>query len=363
MLKILLLMEKGEPNGASWYRYVQFAKKANELGIADVQYIDLKLSEKDLTTVLNKADVYFSRVSSPVLPVVLKDDKRKKRVVIDMDDSLDDVDPLSDHYSGLGIKEVQLADGTYLWKDHVGGFNAWRNRMRVEEYKENLTKADALICTTFELKNYLEQFNKVCAVIPNAINFDLFPKVTDPLKRGKRLGWSGGSSHYSDLAELQTTLKVLMESNVDLSLYLYGVHFKGITKDLPQDRVITKGWVQSEAHGYRLACSDWDLGFCAIRDTTFNRMKSSVKYYELAALGVCTIARNIPPYSDDIVHGENGILYDSPQDFGLKVQEMLNDPMLRLRIGEAGYQYVRENRDLEKITREWVEFLEGVAHG
>lgn len=361
MIKILLLMEKGEPNGASWYRYTQFAKKANELGIADVQYIDLSLSEEDLTKVLEKADVYFARVSSPALDIVFEQ-KDRKLVVIDMDDGLDDIDPLSEHYSGLGTKEIVLKDGTYLWKDHVGGFNAWRNRMRVDSYKERLGKADALICTTLELRNYLEQFNKVVAVIPNAIDFDIFPKVKDP-KKGKeiRLGWSGGSSHFSDLQEVRESLMELMRVNPNLHFYIYGVPFKGVIKDMPQDRVHTGGWVSPQAHGYRLACSDWDIGICPIRDTGFNRLKSSIKYYELSALGVCGVCRNIPPYSDDIVDGENGILYNTPQEFTEKVQKLIDDPILRLRVAESAYSYTKEHRTLENITGEWVGFLEGVA--
>ncbi len=98
-----------------------------------------------------------------------------------------------------------------------------------------------------------------------------------------------------------------------------------------------------------------ELGFL------LNRNKSSVKFYELASLGVSCVARGIPPYSDDIVDGYSGLLYNSPEEFEAKVSELIEDPIKRVTMSSNAQKYVRDNRNLEDITRDLVTFLQGVS--
>lgn len=361
MIRALVLQQIGNPDGCAWYRLLQFTKSANRQKLADCQYLDLNLEEDDLKAVLLKADVFLVRLSS-MLPMVLdhlKEQDIKKPVVLDIDDAIDDINPLADHYRTYGTKEVQLKDGSWLWKDGVGGFDHFSNRGRVEAYRECINRADAIITTTFGMKEWLEYETKApIAIIPNAVNLDLFPKANDPNKKEIRLVWSGGASHFADLQEIEPALARVMAKYPNLHYYSYGMHFGAIARNLPKDRYHTAGWVHPEAHGYRLACLDPDISICPLIDSEFNRVKSSIKYCEMSALGVPTLAKNIPPYADDIKDGENGLLYDGIDDFEVKLSELVEDGMLRIRLGQSAQDYVRANRQLDDITKDWVEFLE-----
>lgn len=206
MIRALVLQQIGNPDGCAWYRLLQFTKSANRQKLADCQYLDLNLEEDDLKAVLLKADVFLVRLSS-MLPMVLdhlKEQDIKKPVVLDIDDAIDGINPLADHYRTYGTKEVQLKDGSWLWKDGVGGFDHFSNRGRVEAYRECINRADAIITTTFGMKEWLEYETKApIAVIPNAINLDIFPKVQDPVKKEIRLVWSGGAC-VDDKTEILT---------------------------------------------------------------------------------------------------------------------------------------------------------------
>lgn len=361
MLRALILSQK-KYDGVTWYRHLQFANMARKLKLADIQFLDFNIPDDKFIQVLTSCDIFMTRLTPyfEVLEEKFEFFKLKKPVIVDMDDGLENIDPLSDMYRSLGTEEVVLPDGTFLWKNGQSGFDVYENRDRLETFKEMLGRVTAVTTTTFTLKNYIEQYNKNVVIIPNAIEEKNFP-VLEKQHKEIRLMWSGGSSHYSDLAEIKPALDRLMFKYPNLHFYILGVAFNGITKDMPQDRVHRMDWVQADGHGFRLACMQADIGICPLRDTPFNRNKSSVKFYELAALNVACVARNIPPYSDDIVDGSTGLLYNNVADFEDKVSELIDNPIQRMAIAENGRRYVKENRSLEEITKDLVLFLEGVS--
>lgn len=357
--KILIL---STPNygGVSWYRHQQFAYKAKELGLADIQYMNFDLDPLSYDRVMSMADVIYTRLA-PNLPAIIQ--KYKTPVVIDLDDSLDDHDPLSDTYRAMGTQEVQLADGTWLWKDGERGFDLEGNIERSNLLKKALSKVHGATTTTITLKDYIAQYNENVAIIPNAINPTLFADVTDNTK-GKdevRMVWSGGSTHYSDLMEIKPSIAKLMDKYPNLHLYVVGTLFKGFVKGLPPERVHTSPWLRADGHGFRLSCIDGDIGICPINDTPFNRNKSSVKFYEYSASGMATVAKGIPPYTDDIADGRNGFLYHSREEFEDKVSLLIDDPLKRAEIASESLRYVTTHRNIENITKDWANYLKAVA--
>jgi len=355
----LLVLQPYEDNGCGWYRTRQFALLAKENGL-DVQYIDLTLSEADLYQTIEQADAYFLRLSDLVAIEVFEQfswDKIKKPIFLDIDDNYEEIDPLSDLYRAYGTHDVQLADGTYLWKDGEN-LDIKKNEERLANYQKIMEKCTAVFVTTFELKNYAERYNKTVIIIPNAVNLDLFPKVKDTTKGSEiRLLWSGGSTHYPDLLEIREALENLMARNLNLHLYILGVPFNGIIKNMPKDRVHPMGWVKPDGHSYRLACIDADIAICPLKDFSFNYYKSSIKYYETSALRVANVCKNIPPYKDDIADGQNGFLYSTPDEFQAKVQELIDDPIKRMEIGNNGYEYVKRHRQVKPIAQDWATFI------
>lgn len=361
MIKVFILNEK-KYDGVTWYRYVQMANKAKELGLAQVEFINPHVTEEQLAQILANTDIYLARANPSMLAIrgILDKFNVSKPLVIDMDDGFDNVDPFADIYRNLGTKDVQLEDKTYLWQDGVNGFDIKANKERVKTFKDVISGADMVTVTTFELKNYVAKFNPKVAVIPNSIDLEKFPQVKVD-RKDIRLVYAGGSTHYADLMMIKPALDELMRNNPNLHFHFLGVPFKGVTKDMPQDRVHSYGWVNADAHGYRLACIDGDIGICPLQDTKFNRLKSSVKYYEYSAVGMATVATDIPPYSDDIINKSTGLLTTST-DFYTSVQSLIDDPVLRTKLAGDAYEYVKRNRSLEDITRDWVALLEGVIN-
>lgn len=361
-MRVLILGKQGN-DGCSWYRLTQFKESAGRQGLADVQFVDPNLSEEDLARVFSAADIYVTRLGEHTIDIFSGLGEIKKPIVVDIDDRYDLINPYSDSYVSLGTEEVKLSDGRYLWKDGEAEFSVVANRKKLMDFQEVMRRASAMMVTTFELRNYALQYNPSVAVIPNAIKSSLFPLVKDTTKpNGEvRMLWAGGSSHYADLAEVADTLTELMRSYPQLHFYFLGVPFEGIVKNMDPKRVHSYPWIEPHGHGYRLACMGADIGLCPLVDMEFNRAKSSVKYYEYSAVKMATVAKNIPPYSDDIKHNYSGILYDTPADLYKNVSELIEDPVKRLQMAENAYQYVLKERNIDEITKDWVSYLKGIS--
>lgn len=358
-MKKLLILQPYEDNGCGWYRTRQFAQLGKENGL-DAQFIDMSLSEEGLFNAIETADAYLLRLSDLVAIEVFEQfewDKINKPIFLDIDDNYENIDPMSDLYRAYGTRDVQLEDKSYLWKDGVN-LDIKKNTKRLEKYQMIMKKATAIFVTTFELKNYAHKYNETVVIIPNAINFDLFPKVKDVNKNNEiRLLWSGGSTHFPDLLEIRPQLENLMRENLNLHLYILGVPFNGIIKNMPKDRVHPMGWVKPDGHGYRLACIDADIAICPLKDFAFNYYKSSIKYYETSALRIPNVCKDMPPYKDDITDGQNGLLYSTPLEFQEKVQSLIDNPIKRIELGYNGYEYVKRHRSLENIAKDWATII------
>lgn len=361
-MKKALILKPHAFDGCTWYRLDQFRKSSLEQKLLDVQFMDFRLSVDMIQKALNMADAYIVRLSDLTTHTLLDNISifsLKKPVILDIDDNYDIVDPLSDLYVIYGTEEVRIG-GEYLWKDGENGFYIKKNKERLKRFHDVMRKVTAIITTCFELKNYAEKFNKNVVIIPNAIDFDLWPKLD--IRRGNdiRIVWSGGATHYPDLIEVAPVLEDIMRDYPNVHFYMYGVSFGGVVKNMPKDRVHEKGWVNADGHGYRLACVDPDISICPLKDMPFNYFKSSIKYYEMSALSVPTVAKNMPPYSDDISHGGNGLLYSALSEFRDNLKNLIENPIERIRIGNNAYNYVKIYRDVHKIAKEWAGFINNV---
>lgn len=362
MYKNLILSPKGF-DGCSWYRLIQFQRNANRRNLIHSEFIDHTLPQNTLENLISSADIYTLRLNSLVSHTiydVLFSKTRKKPLVLDIDDNYEDVDPLSDLYRVYGTREIELKDGIMLWENNEH-FNIKENEERLVKYTDIMSNVDAIFVTTFKLREYALRYNKNVIVIPNSIDFDIFPSLRRD-KKTIRIVWAGGSSHYPDLIEVKDSLIRIMNKYPNVEFHILGVPFKGVVKDLPSNRVFSYGWINADGHGYRLSSIAGDIGICPLKDVTFNYYKSSIKHYEYASVGMATLAKNMEPYSDDIQNEKSGLLYDSINDFEDKLEYLITHPIERISMASEAYNYVKRNRNIDVITSDWADALNGIVH-
>lgn len=261
-----------------------------------------------------------------------------------MDDDVFDIDPYSDAYVLFGKKEVKHGD-KYLWKDGVN-INIKANINYLNNLEKFLARADIVTVSTERLKEKYSKYNSNIIVVPNAIDEKdwVVPNFKD--HEEIRIGWTGGTSHYSDWYEIKDDIERLAKEYPKIKFVIGGTKFDGIFKNIDPKQVEYWGWVDATGHGFRVAMMDLDLAIIPLKDSSFNSNKSCIKFYEFSSLKIPTICSNVPPYSDE-----------APQEslsnnFYESVKYYIENKEKAKEMAEKNYQWVKENRNQDKISKE-----------
>jgi glycosyltransferase involved in cell wall biosynthesis len=107
-----------------------------------------------------------------------------------------------------------------------------------------------------------------------------------------------------------------------------------------------------------------NIALLPLEPTRFNRHKSDLKFIECAMHGTAVLA-SATVYGNTIIHGETGLVYNSADEFGPLLTQLIDDVPLRCRLGQNARQYVAENRLLARhfhARYEWYRQMFGRRH-
>ena len=359
----------GADDGACGHYRAQLPMgKIKEKALAEVFKIEKASTLEQLDHALTYGDVIFCPHLSDerVIEVMKQVQKDGKKMVVDFDDDIFNISPLSPHYEECGTENVQYAlpDGSKipLWKDDEKGFDIQRNKAHLERIKEVLTMADLVTTTTDILADRFGEFNSNVKVLPNCIDTDLWQPLDLKRKDDEiRLYWSGGSSHYEDWLILQDVLPAIMEKYKNVKLVLMGHHFKGTTKGIPADRIEFHPWVPTAAYPYKSAILNPDIAIIPLQDNLFNSCKSAIKWIEMGALGVPSVVSHVSPYKE-IDNGENAVFIENndPAAWIEGISLLIEDSILRNKIGGEARQTVFNKFDINKRCQDWIDAYRSV---
>lgn len=354
MLKLLSITR--DPGACTHIRLRQIVNEIEKKNLAKVWQFDVKDNIPEAEKIFNDgayhADIiWFGRnISENIINSAEELQKLGKKIILDLDDNVFDISPWSAHYETFGTEEVSI-DGKAVWKDKIN-INIPANRARQEQYKKFLSIASAVSVTTPVLMDQYKPYAKKIFVFPNAIDMKAWDcKQTlqrDPNKI--RIFWQGGVSHYEDFWEIIEVIPEITKKYPQVQWVMMGASWEHFWKDIPKDRYEYLDWVHIEGYPYRMQLVGADIGICPLRDTSFNRCKSSIKYYEHAALGIPTVASNMSPYADDIEDGKTGYLASSKDEWIEKLSRLIEDPVERNRIGGEAKRYVERERSVEVVA-------------
>lgn len=303
----------------------------------------------------------IARPSEPqMLDLIREMQARGTRVVIDYDDDMFHISPLSPHYAEFGTHEVaaRLPNGEQVtvWQDGVASFSLAANRQRLDLIKRCVEQADLVTVTTERLADCYRPYTDRVAVLPNCVDLTVWKRLPLQPRAGLRLGWHGGSSHYEDWCLLTQGLPEVMAAYPDLTLVIFGTKFDGTLKAIPADRIEFHRWVPTPAFPYKLAALDLDVAMIPLAETAFNTCKSPIKWVEYAALEVPAVTSHVSPYRE-IATEKNGVFIEAnaPDAWVRGLCLLVEDAMARAAIGYAARQTVEASFDIDRECSRWDE--------
>lgn len=299
-----------------------------------------------------------------------------KKVVIELDDNLFDVDPWNEKYNLFGTEEKYVTvkdddpevqkrfidnskefdwmrntkhkDGSItfdMWRDGHGDFSLKENRTKYLSTLKLLNIVDLITITTPELG---KQFRKLApktkmAILPNYIDFERWLPMEKNESDEIRIGWQGGSAHFDDLRLIINDLIAIHKKynsgeKKKVRFCFMGVQFDSLFQSF-EDQTDYFPW-HGDIETYPLLVREMklDIALAPLRNTVFNRGKSPLKWCEYSALNIPTIASDIV-YGDYIKHGKTGLVAREGEWFK-HIDELIQDKEKRLMLAEKAFDRV-----------------------
>jgi glycosyltransferase involved in cell wall biosynthesis len=290
------------------------------------------------------------------------------KFITDYDDNLFAVSPLSPHYKDFGTEEVRFKadDGSILdvWIDGKN-LDIKENKKRQDNVKRCVESVDAVFVTTELLADVYRQYTDKVYVLPNSIDLSLWESVKIKRKNPDevRLYWSGGSSHYEDVILLQEALTEIVKKYPEVTVVMMGMDFKGVRKNIPEDRFEFHNWVSTPAYPYKTILMDADISLIPLRDTEFSRCKSNIKWVEQGALLVPSVTSLVSPYKE-WYNGTNGVFVEnnSTQGWVDGISYLIENPIERWSMGAEARKTVEQHFDIKSNVTKWYLALEEIIY-
>lgn len=276
-----------------------------------------------------------------------------------------------------GVKVVYEIDDIY---EHIPVANidpryrAMCSRETTKAVGRMLSLCDLITVSTPELGAWARKFtNKQIVWLKNTLDLSMWPVVKKEPSDDVMIGYAGASQHVLDLDVLGGSLHQMHRRHGDkVSFGFMGYIPKDMwnLEELCDAGVYFKAGVPFLEYPSALSNLGYDICLAPAADNIFNSCKSELKYLEYSAMGLPTIASDIPPYRRAIgntsIIGEDfysvgknnrcrGILVkNKPRCFLSAMEWLWSNPEMRQWIGSNARKYVEKNYNIELYVDKWL---------
>lgn len=222
-----------------------------------------------------------------------------------------------------------------------------------------ITVADLVTTTTATLAHTLRRFNPNVVVLPNYLDdrdWQLRPPRLKPVEAPAVIGYMGSDTHLPDLESLTPVFLHLADRfGRRVQFRFFGCRPPEAILALPQTEWLPEQIFDYPRWGAYTQEQDCDILVAPLLGSLFNRCKSAVKLLEYSTLGVACVASRLAPYEPVIVHGVNGFLASTLDEWEGCLARLVEDPNLRFVLASRLQETIRESWLLSDHAGRWVE--------
>lgn len=284
---------------------------------------------------------------------------------------------------------------------------------------ETFKLCDYVTTTTSIFANEIKKFNKNVAIIPNALasNHQMWNGTDAKQTEKVRITWIGGSSHHSDLKNLESDMNRL-HADVELKdkyqIILCGFDVRGsATQIMPDGSEISRKILPHESiwnsfeeiftTNYSICNEDYvkylkkftkesyknqseadlnyirrwtlpltqygkhydycDICLAPLDENMFNHCKSELKIIEAGFKKKVLVAQDYGIYHELIKNGENGILIPTKENnkgWYKALKKLILDKDYRESLANNLHEFVVKTYTLDNVTKDRVKFYEQI---
>ena len=238
-------------------------------------------------------------------------------------------------------------------------FKHVEDRKAVKQLELTMRVADGLICSTEWLARRYRTFNHRVYVCRNGLDLGRYA-MTLPFREAPVIGWAGATGHRFAVEPWLDAVVDVMRERPEVGFVSIGQNFhETVAAHVGEDRCTGVPFTMLEA--YPAAMTLMDIAIAPAGKSNFFRGKSDLRFLEAGALGIATVAD--PDVYPTLVHGETGLHAATPEEARRHLLALVDDRDLRERLGGAARRYVRAERGMDVMSRQWASVLRDVTGG
>lgn len=224
---------------------------------------------------------------------------------------------------------------------------------------EQMKLSDGVICSTPYLKDLYGSLNGNIDVVENVMDLSLWrvPAVP-PVRQRVTIGWVGGATHSEDLEMVWGPIQKVLKDRPNAEFKcLHGI--PPFIKRGKQVKTI-KAFRPISNYPKWVTGHKFDIGIAPLVDNNFNRGKSNLRWLEYSSMRIPTVASPLPHFAESISHGETGFLAGSFDEWVEKLELLIDNADLRLQMGKAARQEVKERWSLKSLGGKYMNVIKGL---
>jgi glycosyltransferase involved in cell wall biosynthesis/peptidoglycan hydrolase CwlO-like protein len=228
-----------------------------------------------------------------------------------------------------------------------------------------LIDVDLVTVSTEHLKNDLIDINPNISVLQNYFDPDLWDLKTTATHQEsdtKKILYMGSHTHAADIELVSDALvRVAKEAGNKVEFVFIGVKPPAHLEKFAKITHIENMGYEYKKFVHKFSEIEADLAIAPIRDNTFNKSKSPIKFFEYTALGIPAIYSDIEPYSWVVTEGKNGFLAKSENEWVEKINILLDNQELRTQMVADAKSVITENYLVSDHAYLWKDTYESIS--
>src|ERR1700722_6133747 len=252
----------------------------------------------------------------------------------------------------------------------------WKMNKMDEKLKYHLSIADAVTTRTPRLAERLKGVNPNIFVIPNAVPFETSPSITETFQyqytqkdsTNTRFGYVGGSTHLPDIKHIAPVFEK-MNRNWHFTLCGYNNKTDTLNTWDFMERIASFNHhnpnytrMNTKPIGEFMKCYDEiDVALVPLVPNSWSACKSSLKCYEAGVKMVAAIVQDCAPYTDDVP--KDVVTFCNKNYEWIDAIKKHKNLSYAKEQGEKLYEWVKENRNLKKVTQLRKEIYDQIIYG
>ena len=231
------------------------------------------------------------------------------------------------------------------------------SRRRLKRFERTVAESDRVVCGNNYLKGWAERYRKDAIVIPTPVDMDRY----EPKDYGQRhnritIGWIGSASTLIYLEGIKDVLDELAQRYPNLQLKIVADRFF----ECKRMRTIKVEWAYpTEVEELK----SFDIGVMPLTDDPWSKGKCAFKLIQYMAVGLPAVASPVGMNREVVKDGVNGFLARNHREWVEKLSLLIEDRLLRERLGIRARQRVKEHYSVESNLPKFIEVLEKTVRG